>query len=94
MKSDDLKKILTETFHPVHLEVTDESHLHRGHMAHAEREGTHFRIVLVSDHFAGKSRLDRHQSVYKAVGNLAESGYHALAMGLYTVSEWHSRSAS
>ena len=33
-------------------------------------DGTHFEAVIVSDEFAGKTMLQQHQLVYKALGEL------------------------
>jgi BolA family transcriptional regulator, general stress-responsive regulator len=63
---------------PESLSIEDESAAHAGHAG--AREGGHFRVYIVSAQFRGRSRVQRHQLVYSAVGNLQERGIHALAI--------------
>jgi BolA protein len=71
---------LTQTLDPVDLSVDDESHLHAGHGGWRPSGETHFRINVVSDAFAGKSRVDRHRIVNAAMAGAFERGLHALAI--------------
>ena len=71
---------LTQAFAPVSLAVIDESHLHAGH-AGARPEGeTHFRIKIVSEAFAGKSRVDTHRMINAALADELRTRVHALAI--------------
>lgn len=54
-------------------------------------DGHHFEAVVVSDAFAGKSRIQRHQLVYKTLGDRMREEIHALSMKTYTPQEWESR---
>lgn len=58
---------LQKEFTPFVLEVLDLSHLHKGHAGYHPAGETHFKVVLVSDRFKGKTRLERHQMVYKSL---------------------------
>ena len=40
----------------------------------------HYKAVIVSPQFAGKSRIEQHQLVYKALGALMAGPVHALAL--------------
>jgi BolA protein len=64
---------------PQSLELLDESGRHAGH-AGAAAGGSHFRLVIVSQHFAGKDKLARHRMVYAALGPLMQREIHALAL--------------
>lgn len=44
------------------------------------RDGYHFVAKVVSSEFKGKSRIQQHQMVYKALGNIAGRGIHALSL--------------
>ncbi|TVQ46174.1 MAG: BolA family transcriptional regulator, partial [Gammaproteobacteria bacterium] len=74
-----LRDALTEALAPERLEVTDESHLHAGHPGARDGRG-HFRVDIVSDAFSGLNRVQRHQKVYQAVGDLMKTDVHALAI--------------
>ena len=51
-------------------------------------DGTHFEAVVVSEEFAGKSRIQRHQRVYQTLGDRMRSEIHALSMKTFTPQEW------
>lgn len=71
---------LREAFTPAHLDVIDESHLHEGHAGHRAGGETHFRVQIVADAFAGKSRIDRHRLVNAALAAELATSVHALAI--------------
>jgi acid stress-induced BolA-like protein IbaG/YrbA len=50
-------------------------------------DGTHFEAVIVSEAFAGKNRVQRHQLVYQTLGDRI----HALSMKTFTPQEWQSQ---
>lgn len=71
---------LAQAFSPTSLSVRDDSHLHAGH-AGARPEGeTHFTVKVVSDAFAGKSRIERHRMVHAALSEELRERVHALAI--------------
>ena len=51
-------------------------------------DGQHFQARIVSAAFEGKSRVQRHQLVYKALGERMREEIHALSMQTLTPSEW------
>jgi len=71
---------LTAAFQPESLEVIDESEQHHGHAGWREGGETHFRVKIVSDAFASKSRVDRHRMVNEALADELAAGVHALAI--------------
>lgn len=71
---------LTEAFAPQELKVIDESHQHHGHGGWREGGETHFRVDIVSDAFAGKSRLERHRLINAALAQELADRVHALAI--------------
>jgi acid stress-induced BolA-like protein IbaG/YrbA len=54
-------------------------------------DGQHFQAVVVSAAFAGKSRVQRHQLVYGALGERMREEIHALSMQTLTPEEWKQR---
>jgi BolA family transcriptional regulator, general stress-responsive regulator len=71
---------LTEAFRPESLRIVDESHQHAGHAGHRPGGKTHFRVYIVAQAFAGKSRLERHRLVNGALAAELAGGVHALAI--------------
>ncbi len=53
-------------------------------------DGQHFEAVVVSEEFAGKSRVQRHQRVYQTLGDRMRGEVHALSMKTFTPAEWES----
>jgi acid stress-induced BolA-like protein IbaG/YrbA len=53
-------------------------------------DGQHFQALIVSAQFAGRSRVQRHQLVYAALGSRMREEIHALSMRTLTPEEWKS----
>ena len=51
-------------------------------------DGQHFEALIVSDAFTGKNRVQRHQLVYRALGDRMREEVHALSMRTMTPEEW------
>ena len=71
---------LNDAFAPESVDVVDESHLHEGHAGHRPGGQSHFRIYIVSQAFAGKSRIDRHRMINAALATELAGSVHALAI--------------
>ena len=50
-------------------------------------DGRHFEAVIVSPEFEGKSRVQRHQRVFQALGDRMREEIHALSMKTLTPAE-------
>jgi len=86
MTTELIKRLLTETFNPELLEITDNSAAHAGH-AGAQSGGGHYHVTIIADAFAGKSLVQRHQMVYKALGDMMKEQIHALGINALSPSE-------
>jgi BolA protein len=75
-----LEEKLRNAFSPERLVVADESHLHVGHAGARPGGETHFRVRIVADAFAGKSRVERHRMVNDALADELADRVHALAI--------------
>ncbi|KAJ3138766.1 hypothetical protein HK100_012381 [Physocladia obscura] len=81
---------ITAALSPATLTIIDNSHLHASHAAMRGSNGkeTHFEVHVVSDGFAGKSLVQRHQIVYKLLDEeMKEKGLHALQIKAQTLAE-------
>jgi len=78
--SDLITRKLTEAFRPETLRVVDESHQHEGHAGHRPGGESHFRVYIVAQAFAGKSRVERHRLVNGALAAELAERVHALAI--------------
>ncbi|HSG30543.1 MAG TPA: BolA family protein [Thermodesulfobacteriota bacterium] len=64
-----------------------ENGMNAEHVA-VEGDGAHFEAVIVSDLFEGKTLIQRHQVVYRALGDAMKEDIHALSMKTYTPQQW------
>lgn len=56
-----------------------------------EGDGHHFEAVIVSREFRGKTMVQQHQLVYRALGDRMQREIHALSMKTFTPEEWATR---
>jgi acid stress-induced BolA-like protein IbaG/YrbA len=74
---EDVKRYIAEKLDCQHLEVSG--------------DGQHFEAVVVSEAFRGKSRVQQHQLVYRALGERMREEIHALSMQTLTPEDWAGR---
>lgn len=71
-------------FNPTFLQVFNESYKH----AVPKNSETHFKVVVVSDSFVGKTPVQRHRSVNSVLEEELASGVHALSIQAKTCQQW------
>jgi len=86
MTTDLIKRLLTDAFNPKLLEIIDSSAAHAGHTG-ARSGGGHYHVTIIADAFDGKSLVQRHQLVYKALGDIMKQQIHALGINALSPSE-------
>ena len=75
-----------------YLEVVNESSGHGGYFPGKE---SHFKVIVVSDIFAGLRLVQRHQKIYAVAGDLLSPGkIHALAIHAFLPEEWQGQDTS
>ena len=80
-----IRAVVQDALRPVRLEIRDDSAAHVGHVGGGGKG--HFKVLIVSELFSGKSRLQRHRLVHEALGSLLESDIHALVLTTRTPNE-------
>lgn len=85
--SESIKEKITSDLSPTHLEVVNESAMH----SVPPGSETHFRLLVVSDAFKGKSLLERQKRVNQILAEELRNKVHALAMQTLTPDEWRSK---
>jgi len=83
----EIRTRLEAALSPETLQVEDEGHLHIGHEGAKDGRG-HFRVLVVSDQFHGKTPIQRHRIIYQAMGDLMQTDIHALAIDAYSPDEF------
>ena len=79
-----IEKKLAESLTPAHLEVINESHMHNV----PPGSESHFKVIVVSDVFEAKSRIQRHQTMNAVLADELAGPVHALSMQTQTDAEW------
>lgn len=82
-----IKEKLMIALRPTRLDVINESEMHAGHRSSPGTGESHFRVLIVSEAFAGKSRVERHRMVNTALDGEIGGRVHALALATYAPGE-------
>lgn len=85
--TDRMSEKLTAALSPLRLSIVDDSHKHEGHSGWKEGGETHFRVEIVSEHFSGKSRVERQRMVYALLSDELADTIHALQLKTLAPSE-------
>lgn len=85
-RAERIRTELERALHSDRVELFDDSHLHAGHAGARDGRG-HFRVRIVSTDFAGLKTLQRHQLVYRSLGELMQTDIHALSITALTPEE-------
>lgn len=80
-----IKQKLEQALEPELIEVIDHSAAHAGHVGNSG--GGHYNVTIIAEQFEGKSMVQRHQLVYRALGNMMKNEIHALGINALTPSE-------
>ena len=82
-----IREKLMIAFEPTRLDVINESELHAGHRSSPGTGESHYRVLVVSSAFCGKSRVARHRMVNAALADELAGRVHALALSTYAPDE-------
>ncbi|HBA66304.1 MAG TPA: BolA family transcriptional regulator [Methylococcaceae bacterium] len=87
MTTEAIRKLLNDSLKPEQIEIIDNSAAHAGHIG-AQSGGGHYHVTIVSDAFEGKTLVQRHQLIYKALGDMMKQQIHALGINAMSPSEY------
>ena len=82
-----LREKLMIALGPIRLDVINESEMHAGHRSSPGTGESHFRVLIVSEAFTGKSRVERHRMVNDVLAGEVGGIIHALALATYAPGE-------
>jgi BolA protein len=72
-----IQSFLNQAFQPTQLDIQDDSHAHAGH----RNDGAgHYTVAICSEHFQGRSSVERHRMVYAALKDMMPEEIHALSI--------------
>ena len=82
-----MREKLIVALEPTRLDIINESELHAGHRNSPGTGESHFKLLIVSKMFAGKSRVERHRLVNAVLAEEVGKRVHALALNAYAPGE-------
>ncbi len=82
-----LREKLMIALEPIRLDVINESEMHAGHRSSPGTGESHFRVLIVSEAFTGRSRVERHRMVNEVLAGEVGGIIHALALATYAPGE-------
>ena len=82
-----IERDLDDAFAPDLLEVANESNMH----SVPEGSESHFRVVVVTESFAGQPLVKRHRRVNQALKAQLDAGLHALSIIALTPAQYEQR---
>lgn len=82
-----MREKLMVALEPTRLDILNESEMHAGHRSSPGTGESHFRMLIVSPSFAGKSRVERHRMVNEVLAEELAGRIHALAFKTYAPGE-------
>ena len=83
-----ITNILNKNFDMFRCFVIDVSESHKGHSGYIKGEETHFEIIIISNDFENKNRLERHKLVNNCLKNEFKGSLHSVTYKLFTISEY------
>jgi len=83
---DIIKNNIKSKINIIKIEIIDQSANHANHPGNSG--GGHYKALIISNDFDGKNLVERHQMIYKALGELMNDEIHAFSMKTMTESEF------
>ena len=80
MEAQEVQQLIASGLPGAHVEVRDTT-----------GGGDHFEALVVSDAFEGKGLVERHQLVYRALGDAMRARVHALSLKALTPAQYKQR---
>ena len=77
-----IEQVIIAFLSPEYFSITDESEQHKGHTGAPATGESHYSIIVKSNKFIGKSKVERERMINKLLAEEFKSGLHALSMKL------------
>ena len=83
-----IDQLIMDHFKPLFFSVSDVSEQHRGHQNFKENVESHFEIIIVSEKFNNRNKIERHRMVNKSLKEEFLSDLHSVTIKTYTIDEF------
>jgi acid stress-induced BolA-like protein IbaG/YrbA len=79
---------------PAEIKTLIENGLKCAEVSVLSEDNTHYAALVISEEFAGKRPIARHQLVYRCLGTLMGNEIHAMSIRAHTPGEWQALNAA
>ena len=83
-----IDQLIMDHFKPYFFSVSDVSEQHRGHQNFKENVESHFEIIIVSEKFDNRNKIQRHRMVNKSLKEEFLSDLHSVTIKTFTIDEF------
>ena len=83
-----IDKKINDNLKPSFFKILNFSDQHKNHYEGDNKDTSHIKIIVVSEHFSGHSRIERERIVHKILKEEISTEIHSLRLKLYIQSEY------
>ena len=83
-----IEKLISDNIDPYFFSVKDVSEAHRGHQSFIEDVESHFEIIIVTEKFHNKNKIERHRIVNKILKEEFLSDLHSVTLKAFSIQEY------
>ena len=83
-----IEKLISDDINPYFFSVKDVSEEHRGHQSFKEDVESHFEIIIVTDKFHNKNKIERHRIVNEILKEEFLSDLHSVTLKAFSIQEY------
>ena len=83
-----IEKMISDDINPYFFSVKDVSEEHRGHQSFKEDIESHFEIIIVTEKFHNKNKIERHRIVNKILKEEFLSDLHSVTLKAFSIQEY------
>ena len=83
-----IETTISELFQPYFFSVKDVSEQHRGHQSFKENVESHFEVIIVSQKFDDKNKIQRHRMINEGLQKEFLSDLHSVSIKAHTIEEF------
>ena len=83
-----IEKMISDNINPYFFSVKDVSQEHKGHQSFKEGVESHFEIIIVTEKFHNKNKIERHRIVNKILKEEFLSDLHSVTLKAFSIQEY------
>ena len=83
-----IEKLIRDDINPYFFSIIDVSEAHRAHQSFKEDVESHFEIIIVTEKFHNKNKIERHRIVNKILKEEFLSDLHSVTLKAFSIQEY------